>query len=101
MGAAGEQIAARFLTDHGLDLVARNLEVDRGELDLLVLDHGVKVVVEVRTITGAGDPIDAVVVTKRRQVRRLAGKVAAARVDFLGVRMGTDDVVIHWVPGCG
>ena len=101
MGRAGELIAARFLEDHGLIVVAENVDVDGGELDLLALDSGTRVVVEVRTITGAGDPVDAVDPAKRRRVRRLASRTGAGRVDFLGVRFGNDDVVVHWVPGCG
>lgn len=101
MGKLGERIAARFLNDHGLDVVAHNVEVGRGELDLLALDGGVRVVVEVRTITGSGDPIDAVGPGKRRRVRQLAGQVGAGRVDYLGIRIGREDVVAHWVPGCG
>jgi len=34
-------------------------------------------------------------------VTHLAGVVGATRVDFVGVRLGLEDVVIHWVPGCG
>jgi Holliday junction resolvase-like predicted endonuclease len=82
-------------------VVARNLQVGRGEIDLLAMDGRVRVVVEVRTVTGNGDPIDAVDESKRRQVRSLAGKLGAARLDFVGVGFGPDGVVIHWVPGCG
>jgi Holliday junction resolvase-like predicted endonuclease len=81
--------------------VARNVDVGRGEIDLIAVDHGQRVVVEVRTVTGEGDPIDAVGHSKRRRVRRLAGSIGAARVDFVGVRLGVDDVLVHWVPGCG
>ena len=77
------------------------MEVGRGEIDLLARDGDDRVVVEVRAITGARDPIDAVDFSKRRQVRLLAGRVGATRVDFVGVGVGPDDVVIHWVPGCG
>jgi putative endonuclease len=101
VGRAGELIAARFLEDHGLRVLTRNLDVGRGELDLLALDAGTRVVVEVRTITGAADPVDAIDPTKRRRVRWLAGRVGAGRTDFLGVRLGDRDVVVHWVPGCG
>jgi Holliday junction resolvase-like predicted endonuclease len=102
----GERIAATFLSDHGLDVVRRNLEVAgvesiRGELDLLALDRGQRVVIEVRAITSDRDPIDAIGPGKRRRVSRLAGAVGAARVDFLGIRFGPDDVVVHWVPGRG
>ena len=101
MGRAGELIAARFLEDHGLRVLAQNVEVDGGELDLLALDSGTRVAVEVRTITGPGDPVDAIDPAKRRRVRTLASRTGAGRVDFLGVRLGHADVVIHWVPGCG
>jgi putative endonuclease len=97
----GERIAAEFLSSHGLDVVGRNFQVGRGELDLLALDGGQRVVVEVRAITADRDPIDAIGWGKRRRVTRLAGAVGASRVDFLGVRIGVDDVVVHWVPGCG
>jgi putative endonuclease len=97
----GERIAATFLSRHGLDVVGRNFEVGRGELDLLALDRGQRVVVEVRAITTDRDPIDAIGHGKRRRVTRLAGAVGASRVDLLGVRIGPDDVVVHWVPGCG
>ena len=101
MGQAGERIAARFLIDHGLQVVAHNVELGRGELDLLAVDGEARVVVEVRAVTGDGDPIDAVDPAKRRRVRGLAREVGATRVDFVGVRFSPEDVMVHWVPGCG
>jgi Holliday junction resolvase-like predicted endonuclease len=80
-------------------VVARNLEVPRGEIDLVVDDRGARVVVEVRTVRGTGDPIDAVGEGKRRKVRSLASNVGATRVDFLGVALRGDAVEFHWVPG--
>ncbi|MGH8916327.1 MAG: YraN family protein [Acidimicrobiia bacterium] len=101
MGRYGELVAARFLTDHGLRVVAGNVDVGRGEVDLLAMDGGARVVVEVRTTTTGGDPIDAVGLVKRRRVRSLAGMAGASRVDLVGVGLRAEDVVIHWVPGCG
>ncbi|HVR79449.1 MAG TPA: YraN family protein [Acidimicrobiia bacterium] len=100
IGGAGERIAARFLTDHGMAVVAANVEVGRGELDLLAVDGMTRVAVEVRTTTGEGDPIDAVDPLKRRQVAMLAARIGAGRVDFVGVGIGSDGAVVHWVPGC-
>jgi Holliday junction resolvase-like predicted endonuclease len=101
VGATGERLAASFLTCHGLDVIGRNVNVGRGELDLLALDRGQRVVIEVRAITSDRDPIDAIGPGKRTHVTRLAAAAGASRVDFLGVRIGSDDVVIHWVPGSG
>ena len=99
MGTVGESIAAWWLRSRGLRVVARNVEVGTGEIDLLVTDGYRRVAVEVRTITGSGDPIDAVDSAKRDRVRRLAAIQGAGRVDLIGVGLRSDHVEIHWVPG--
>ena len=75
------------------------MKVDEGEIDILALDGSTRVVVEVRAVTGGGDPIDAVHLEKRRRVNQLARQVGAARVDYIGVRIAHDAAVFHWVPG--
>jgi Holliday junction resolvase-like predicted endonuclease len=87
------------LTTKGLAPIACNVEVDGGEIDLVMSDHARKVAVEVRAVTGAGDPIEAVDRGKRRHVGRLAGKVGAHRVDYLGIGFRPWGVEVHWVPG--
>jgi len=57
------------------------------------------VVVEVRTISGPGDPIDAVDPRKRVRVRRLGAQMRADRTDFLGIAISDEFVDVHWVPG--
>lgn len=79
-------------------MTARNVVVDRGEIDLIVDDRGVRVAVEVRTRLGGADPIDAADEAKRDRVRKLARRVGAARVDVIGVRVDRDGFDIHWVP---
>lgn len=79
--------------------VARNVEVAGGEIDLIMSDHDRRVAVEVRTVSGGGDPIDAIGEEKRRHVRRLAGKAGVSRVDFLGVGFRSWGVEVHWLPG--
>jgi len=88
-----------WLGQQGMTPITRNVEVDGGEVDLLMSDNGTKVAVEVRTVTGAGDPIDAVDRGKRSHVGRLAGKAGASRVDYLGIGFRPWGVEVHWVPG--
>ncbi len=88
-----------WLIDHGMELLARNVEVEGGEIDLVMDDAGTRVAVEVRSITGDGDPIDAVSHSKRAHVRRLGSTVGAHRVDYVGIGFRTWGVEIHWVPG--
>lgn len=99
MGRAGERIAAWWLLGQGLEVRGRNVVVGDGEVDLIARDGGTTVVIEVRTITGDGDPLDAVGTSKRRRVTSLAGRVGAGRVDFLGVALRPDAVELHWLPG--
>jgi putative endonuclease len=47
-GVAAEDLAARYLRLRGLKILARNLRCKAGELDLVCLDDGVLVIVEVR-----------------------------------------------------
>ena len=99
MGAVGEQIVEWFLTDRGMEVVGRNVEVPGGELDLLAVDCSERVAVEVRTRIGGADPIDAIGPSKRRHVEQLAMSIGATRTDFVGVRLSVPSIDIHWVPG--
>lgn len=80
-------------------MVAHNVEVPGGEIDLVMSDHGRRVAVEVRTVTGSGDPIEAIDQGKRQHVRRLAGRSGVSRVDFVGVGFRPWGVEVHWLPG--
>jgi putative endonuclease len=53
-GSRSEQAAAKFLKRQGFRIVARNYSCPQGELDLVAVDGGCIVFVEVRS-TGAGD----------------------------------------------
>lgn len=79
-------------------MVVRNLVVDGGEIDIILRDSSQLVVAEVRTVTGARYPLDAIDYLKRRQVRRLAGTVGIARCDAVGVGLLPEYFVIHWDP---
>ncbi|MFO7300443.1 MAG: YraN family protein [Actinomycetes bacterium] len=99
LGRLGEDLACRFLASHGLQVVATNVRVGRGEIDILALDHGVRVAVEVRTSRGREDPVDAADPGKRRRASRLAWQAGARRFDVIGVGVGDGVVEFHWVPG--
>lgn len=80
-------------------IVGRNVAVGRGEIDLCAFDERTRVVVEVRTVTGSGDAIDAVGNDKRDHVGALAARAGAQRVDLVGIRLGAAAIEVHWVPG--
>ncbi|MCS6851957.1 MAG: YraN family protein [Gemmataceae bacterium] len=99
-GSRGEQIAARFLQERGLTILARNFRCPLGEVDLVARDGSVVVFVEVRS-TGGPDPerpalsVDA---TKQRRLTRLA-LWFLQRHRLLGCPARFDVVTVHWPDG--
>ena len=112
VGAYGERLAARYLTEAGLEVVDRNWRCDQGEIDIVALDAGCLVVCEVKTrrSTAFGDPVEAVTWRKAARLRRLAAcwlaehdlPVEEVRVDVIGVlRPRRGPAVVEHVVGVG
>lgn len=95
VGAYGERMAARFLRERGLEILARNWRCRVGEIDIVARDGSCLVVCEVKTRRGTsfGSPIEAVDYRKLARLRRLAAAWLAehdlhldeVRVDVIGV----------------
>lgn len=66
-GQRGERIATRMLKELGLEILCRNYEGPRGELDIVALDGGMLCFVEVKTRKPRlnSRPADAVTLRKR------------------------------------
>jgi putative endonuclease len=73
-GAAAEDLALQYLQVRGLKILARNLRCRAGELDLVCLDDGVLIVVEVRQRGSAefGGAVGSVTWSKQRKIIRAA-----------------------------
>jgi len=95
LGAYGEQVAARHLTEAGLVLLDRNWRCAEGEIDLVLRDGEVLVLCEVKTRTSevCGSPHQAVTQAKLDRLHRLGQAwmrahdvhVDDVRVDLVGV----------------
>jgi putative endonuclease len=83
LGALGEDLATEHLERRGYAILARNVRTRAGEIDVIAFGEGAIVFVEVKTrrVRGDGssrtaghgpDPLEAIGVRKRLQVRRLA-----------------------------
>jgi putative endonuclease len=74
MGRAAEQAAVEHLERQGYRVLARNVRVGRGELDIVARRGRTLVFVEVKARRGyrCGTPEEAVTPWKQRQVARLA-----------------------------
>lgn len=113
-GRIGEQHACDLLSRSGVAIVARNCRTREGEIDVIAIDGGALVFVEVKTMrtgarSGPESPILAVGPRKQRQVRRLARAWLAEhspplhgsiRFDVVGVSLdpGGRAVAIEHVP---
>jgi putative endonuclease len=85
LGNAGEELAARWLFDHGFRVVARNLRTIYGELDIVAEKNGHVHVIEVKTRngTGFGGPLEAIDRRKQEHLRRSTMAALAAGVPGL------------------
>jgi putative endonuclease len=96
VGAYGERVAVRVLTDAGMQILERNWRGPGGELDIVARDGATVVFCEVKTRRGdaCGTPAEAVTATKVRRVRSLAARWLAANPHARGeVRF---DVLSVW-----
>ena len=80
-GAWGEDLALRYLIQHGYTLLERNYRTRRGEIDLIVHKDDTLIFVEVklRRGTGFGDPLEAVTYRKQNTLRSVAEHYLYAR----------------------
>jgi len=95
LGAYGEALAARHLTEQGMVVLDRNWRCDLGEVDLVLRDGRVLVVCEVKTRSSLayGTPTEAVTEQKAARLRRLAARWLTdhevhpdeVRIDIVGV----------------
>lgn len=112
VGRRGEDLAAQWLTDHGMEVLQRNWRCHEGELDIIArTSEGTVVICEIkcRTGLGYGGPLEAITYDKVRRLRQLAGIWAReyrvrgrVRIDAIGIldRRGHTPRITH-VAGIG
>lgn len=97
----GEEAAARFMKKQGLKILARNLRLKMGEIDILCFDPVTQcvVIVEVKARTRASGatptPESNITQAKQRKLRTLA-RAVAAREDCRDKRIRIDVVAIEF-----
>jgi len=93
LGDRGENMAAKYLRNHGFKIIARNFKCMMGEIDIVAREGKTLVFVEVKTRT-ADDPTpeEQVNATKQHQITKVAkfylsryGVQPAARFDVVAV----------------
>lgn len=105
-GKDAESQAAAYLQSKGLQLMGRNYQCPRGEIDLIMRDAEHLVFVEVRHRSGAshGSPVETITPSKRRKLICAARHYIAAnrisgnqciRFDVIGIQPGSP---VDWIP---
>ena len=109
VGVAAEQLAYDYLQGRGLKPVERNYRCRHGEIDLVMLDDGCLVFVEVRYRSRGAVARAAVTVDRQKQTRlirtaemflatRPRFSSCAARFDVIGVDgRGTGRRTVEWI----
>lgn len=100
LGARGEAAAARYLQRLGYKIIARGNRSKWSEIDLIAVDGGTIVFIEVKTrqSQAAGHPAEAVGADKQRRLTRAA--IAYLRRHRLLDRPARFDVVaVTWAEG--
>ncbi|MBX7105856.1 MAG: YraN family protein [Gemmataceae bacterium] len=99
-GTRAERAAGRHLRKLGYRILARNVNLSVGELDLIVLDGEVIAFVEVRSTSGTdlARPAESVDETKQKKVAE-AALVWLHRHRLMGRPVRFDVVAVSWPPG--
>ena len=103
-GAAGETLAASYLTLKGLDVVARNAKIAGVEVDVLADEGEARVLVEVklRTRSDYGGALLAISREQQDRLRRAARAIAAesrrdVRIDVIALELNDDGLALRHV----
>ncbi|QDT63944.1 YraN family protein [Calycomorphotria hydatis] len=74
LGDRGERAAEKFLKRQGIRILHRQYRTKLGEIDLIGLQDGAYVFIEVKTrkSDAKGHPVEAITFQKRKQVTRVA-----------------------------
>jgi putative endonuclease len=98
-GSRGERIAAAYLQERGYRIVAWNVRLPGGEIDLIALEGGALVFIEVkRRDTGSfGRALHAVDARKRATLRALAADYAQVLAPRAQIRFDVVTIDGKWI----
>ncbi|MDR3599229.1 MAG: YraN family protein [Desulfosporosinus sp.] len=108
LGKAGEELAARLVTESGLRIIMQNYRCPKGEMDIIAYDGEVLVFIEVRTrrssYRGWGE--ESITRQKARRLQAIAAYYVlqqgcrswpSLRFDVIGIRWIRENPEIIWI----
>jgi putative endonuclease len=99
-GSRSERSAAHYLRKQGFQIIARNWSTPQGELDIVAVDDGCIVFVEVRSTAGDDTerPASSVDFAKQKQLTRMSLQYLQSK-NLLGRDARFDVLAISWPAG--
>jgi putative endonuclease len=106
LGPEGEDIAVRYLQAKGLKIIHRNYKTPIGEADVVAVDQGTIVFVEVKTRSSErfGEPFEAVNMRKRDKLKKIAlyyqkheNSKVAIRFDVVSIKRKDNGYLIEHI----
>jgi putative endonuclease len=106
LGPEGEDAAALYLREKGFKIIHRNYKTPIGEADIVALNKGVTVFIEVKTRSHErfGEPFEAVNVRKREKLKNIAlyyqkheDNKAALRFDVVSIKCRDSGYLIEHI----
>ena len=96
LGDWGEEVAAEFLIDHGVDIIDKNVRMQNGEIDIIGKKDGILIFFEVKTRRSKkfGNPEDAVNAKKQDHIIRSATEYIQSNLD-LDIEWRMDVIAIN------
>lgn len=97
LGVEGERIANQWLTEHGYTIIENNYQPKKHEIDLVAIEGGDLVIIEVKTRseTSFGRPEDAVDHRKRQYLIRMANQYVRSHHWLGNTRFDVVSIVMH------
>jgi putative endonuclease len=71
VGAWGENVAAEWLTEHGYQVIGRNIRTPYGEIDIVAMQSDITIFIEVKTLTSSREFFPEKNITARKQQHML------------------------------
>jgi putative endonuclease len=70
LGKSGEEIAEKYLSQHGYEIIERNFHSQQGEIDLIARENNFLIFIEVKNYSfhSLGAPLSAVKKSKRQSI---------------------------------
>lgn len=100
LGAAGETLVKEYLTRHGFTVIAQNMRIQGGEIDLIARNNDLVVCVEVKTRTNFETDMAELISPWQQQriVRAAHHFLAKHRLDTVTCRFDVALVAMHPEP---